>query len=41
LWDATGQAWTAFALLCVCALGLTVIGAMASRYPAAAESIAA
>ena len=31
-WDATGKPWTAFAPLCISALGLTVLGAFAARY---------
>ena len=29
LWDATGKPWTAFVPLCVCAVALTVLGAVA------------
>jgi CP family cyanate transporter-like MFS transporter len=40
LWDATGKPWTAFIPLCLCAVALTVLGTMASRYrsPSAAAS---
>jgi MFS transporter, CP family, cyanate transporter len=37
LWDATGRPWTAFVPLCVCALALTVLGTVATRYPPATE----
>ena len=33
LWDATGKPWTAFVPLCLCAVALTVLGALAARYP--------
>ncbi len=39
LWDATGRPWTVFVPLCVCAIGLTVLGAVAARYPAPAETV--
>jgi len=32
LWDATGKPWTAFVPLCVCAVTLTVLGAIVSRF---------
>jgi CP family cyanate transporter-like MFS transporter len=37
VWDLTGKSWTAFVLPCICCVALTVIGAMAARYPTAAE----
>jgi MFS transporter, CP family, cyanate transporter len=37
LWDFTGVPWTAFVPLCVCAVVLTVLGAVVSRYKAAGE----
>jgi CP family cyanate transporter-like MFS transporter len=37
LWDATGVPWTAFAPLCVCAVVLTVLGAVVARYKPAFE----
>jgi CP family cyanate transporter-like MFS transporter len=40
LWDATGQAWTAFVPLCVCAVTLTVFGSVVARYPSASEKLA-
>ena len=38
LWDATGKPWMAFVPLCVCAVALTVLGTVATRYPPATES---
>lgn len=39
LWDMTGQPWTAFLPLCVCAIGLTVFGTIVVRQrPAAAKT---
>ena len=38
LWDATGKPWTAFVPLCLCAVTLTVLGTVATRYPPATES---
>ena len=35
LWDATGRPWTAFLPLCICAVTLTVLGTVATRYPPA------
>ena len=32
LWDTTGRPWTAFLPLCFCAVVLTVLGAMVTRY---------
>lgn len=37
LWDATGKPWTVFVPLCVCAISLTVLGAVVTRYPTPAE----
>jgi MFS transporter, CP family, cyanate transporter len=37
LWDVTGLPWTAFVPLCVCAVVLTVLGAMVARYKPATE----
>jgi len=31
LWDATGRPWTAFAPLCICAVALTVLGAVVTN----------
>jgi len=33
LWDATGKPWTTFIPLCICAVTLTVLGVIATRYP--------
>jgi CP family cyanate transporter-like MFS transporter len=41
LWDATGQAWTAFVPLCVCAVALTVFGALVTQWRSASETSAA
>jgi CP family cyanate transporter-like MFS transporter len=32
LWDATGKPWTAFVPLCLCAVTLTVLGAVVTKY---------
>jgi MFS transporter, CP family, cyanate transporter len=40
-WDVTGRSWTVFVLPCLCCVGLTVIGAVAARYPSATEKLAA
>ena len=37
LWDVTGQPWMAFLPLCICCVGLTVLGAISARYRPAAE----
>ena len=37
LWDFTGVPWTAFVPLCVCAVVLTVLGAVVARYKPAFE----
>jgi CP family cyanate transporter-like MFS transporter len=37
LWDLTGEPWTAFAPLCLCAVALTVLGTMVTRYRPAGE----
>ena len=37
LWDATGTPWTVFVPLCVCAVVLTVLGTVVSRYKPATE----
>jgi CP family cyanate transporter-like MFS transporter len=37
LWDMTGKPWTAFLPLCVCAVGLTVLGVIATRWKPAKE----
>ena len=34
LWDPTGKPWTAFVPLCICAVTLTVLGVIVTRYPA-------
>ncbi|MGC2126081.1 MAG: MFS transporter, partial [Xanthobacteraceae bacterium] len=38
LWDFTGRPWMAFVPLCVCAVALTVLGVLVTRYPPATES---
>lgn len=40
LWDLTGKPWTAFLPLCVCAVTLTVLGAVATRQAAPTEKAA-
>ncbi len=40
LWDATGQPWTAFVPLCLCAVALTVLGTIVTKYPPAGETVA-
>ncbi len=40
LWDATGEPWTAFVPLCLCAVALTVLGAIVTKYPAPGEASA-
>jgi hypothetical protein len=37
LWDVTGTPWTAFLPLCLCAVGLTVFGAVVVRHQTPAE----
>jgi MFS transporter, CP family, cyanate transporter len=37
LWDLTGKPWTAFVPLCVCAVTLTVLGIVATRWKPATE----
>jgi CP family cyanate transporter-like MFS transporter len=37
LWDVTGKPWTAFVPLCVCAVTLTVLGVVVTRYRPATE----
>jgi cyanate permease len=37
LWDTTGRPWTAFVPLCLCAVMLTVLGAVVARYKPAFE----
>jgi MFS transporter, CP family, cyanate transporter len=37
LWDFTGRAWTVFAPLCVCAVVLTILGAVVTQRRAASE----
>jgi CP family cyanate transporter-like MFS transporter len=37
LWDTTGKPWTAFLPLCLCAVVLTVLGALVTRYKPSAE----
>ena len=32
LWDLTGKPWTAFVPLCLCAVALTVLGAVVATY---------
>jgi Na+/proline symporter len=32
LWDATGKPWTAFVPLCLCAVTLTVLGTLVTRW---------
>jgi hypothetical protein len=38
LWDWTGKPWTAFVPLCLCAVALTVLGAVTARLRPATES---
>lgn len=38
LWDSTGKPWTVFVPLCLCAVTLTVLGAITTRFPPAGES---
>ncbi|HUC49400.1 MAG TPA: MFS transporter [Xanthobacteraceae bacterium] len=38
LWDLTGKPWTAFAPLCLCAVGLTVLGTVVTGYRPAGET---
>ena len=40
LWDATGQPWTAFVPLCLCAVALTVLGTIVTKYRPAGETVA-
>ncbi|MGB7889686.1 MAG: MFS transporter, partial [Xanthobacteraceae bacterium] len=40
LWDATGQPWTAFVPLCLCAVALTVLGTIVTKYPPAGDTVA-
>jgi len=37
LWDLTGRPWTAFVPLCICAVGMTVLGTVATRLRPATE----
>jgi CP family cyanate transporter-like MFS transporter len=37
LWDVTGKPWSAFVPLCICAVSLTVLGAIAARYRSPTE----
>src|SRR3984957_9174520 len=37
LWDTTGKPWTAFLPLCLCAVVLTVLGALVTRYKPSTE----
>ncbi len=37
LWDVTGKPWTVFIPLCICAIALTILGAVAARYPTPSE----
>jgi MFS transporter, CP family, cyanate transporter len=37
LWDATARPWTVFLPLCICAVVMTVLGTIVTRYPAAGE----
>ncbi len=39
LWDATGKPWTVFVPLCLCAVTLTVLGVVVTRYPPAPETV--
>ncbi len=38
LWDLTGRPWTAFAPLCICAVMLTVLGTVVTRFRLPAEN---
>jgi CP family cyanate transporter-like MFS transporter len=40
LWDATGKPWTAFVPLCLCAVALTVLGAIVTKCRPAGETVA-
>jgi CP family cyanate transporter-like MFS transporter len=40
LWDLTGKPWTAFVPLCLCAVTLTVLGAVITRYRPQSETLA-
>jgi MFS transporter, CP family, cyanate transporter len=40
LWDITGRPWTAFLPLCLCAVMLTVLGALVTRLPKSADNAA-
>jgi MFS transporter, CP family, cyanate transporter len=37
LWDTTGRPWTAFLPLCLCAVVLTILGALVTRYKPSTE----
>ncbi len=39
LWDATARPWTAFVPLCLCAVVLTVLGVVLTRYQPAGETL--
>jgi MFS transporter, CP family, cyanate transporter len=39
LWDFTGRPWTAFVPLCICAVGLTVLGTIVTRFRLPAEAM--
>jgi CP family cyanate transporter-like MFS transporter len=39
LWDATGKPWTAFVPLCLCAVTLTVLGVVVTRFRPAGEEL--
>jgi len=41
LWDVTAKPWTAFVPLCLCAVGLTIIGAITARHRPVGETFAA
>ncbi len=38
LWDATGKPWTAFVPLCLCAVTLTVLGTLVTRWQPASDA---
>jgi CP family cyanate transporter-like MFS transporter len=38
LWDATGKPWAAFVPLCICAVALTVLGTVVTRFRLPAEN---
>jgi CP family cyanate transporter-like MFS transporter len=39
LWDLTGKPWTAFVPVCLCAVALTVLGVVITRYRPESETL--